>query len=191
MVCVRSYPVIEEQANVRANGNMLANRPAILTGSPTSRAAITNDPLRVRADGRTPQGRRLRDLFRSFQVAAGNPSDPASVASILAAAELTVAAEEARAALLAGSGDIEQVVRLENLAARAVRRLGVKPGVAPKAPTLAEHLARRAAERADAQSAYGVVADERTHHGPRHGDGEASEERCATFAAGLPPDGLA
>ena len=43
---------------------------------------------------------------------------------------------------------LEDVVRTDNAAARAVKSLGIKPGAAPKAPTLAEHLARRAAERA-------------------------------------------
>ena len=62
------------------------------------------------------------------------------MASILAAAGLTVAAEAARAALLAGGGDIEQVVRLENLAARAVRRLGHKLGAVPRPPSLSGHL---------------------------------------------------
>jgi hypothetical protein len=118
--------------------DMLANRPASASNSQMNRAALTNNPLRVRADGRTPRGRRIRDLFRAYQSAAGNPSDPAGVASILAAAELTVAAEEARAALLARIGDVDQVIRLENLAARAVRRLGIRPGAERKVPTLAE-----------------------------------------------------
>jgi hypothetical protein len=131
---------VQHTSNNRAL--MFAHRTTAATNPLLNRAAMTNDPLRVRADGRTPQGKRIRDLFRAFQAAAGNGSDPATVASILAAAELTVAAEAARAALLAGGGDIEQVVRLENLAARAVRRLGIK---APKPPTLGEHLSARAA----------------------------------------------
>jgi hypothetical protein len=118
---------------------MLSNRTAIALRSPTSRAAVTNDPL-VRADGRTSQGRRIRDLFRGWHLALGHPSDATVQAAILAASELTVAAETARAALLAGTGDVEQVVRLENLAARSVRRLGIKAdataGAAP--PSLAE-----------------------------------------------------
>jgi hypothetical protein len=53
---------------------------------------------------------------------------------VLAAAELIVAAERARAEFLAGRGDVEQIVRLENLAARSVRRLGIKAGSAVAAP---------------------------------------------------------
>ena len=56
----------------------------------------------------------------------GNPADALAQANALAAAELKVAAEEARAKLLAG-GDIEpdQVVKLEGAAARAERKLGI------------------------------------------------------------------
>jgi hypothetical protein len=77
----------------------------------------------------------------------GTPSDPGTQAAILAAAELVVAAECARAKVLADGGDVEQLVRLENLAARATRRLGVKPDGGSGPPSLSEHLARRARER--------------------------------------------
>jgi hypothetical protein len=128
---------------------MLATRTAAASRPTINRSRLTNDPLRVRADGRTPQGRRLRDLFRSYMVGLNNPVDPATQASVLAAAELMVAAEAARARLLAGQGDVDQVVRLENLSGRAVRKLGIRLGSASApAPTPAEYLARRAAERA-------------------------------------------
>jgi hypothetical protein len=77
----------------------------------------------------------------------GTPSDPVTQAAILAAVELVVAAERARAKFLADGGDIEQLIRLENLAARATRRLGVKPTSTSRPPTLAEHLARKLRER--------------------------------------------
>jgi hypothetical protein len=128
---------------------MLTTRTTAATNPLLNRAAVTNDPLRVRADGRTPQGRRTRDLYRSYFDAIGRPGNPAMQASVLAAAELMVAAERARAEFLAGRGDVEQIVRLENLAARSVRRLGIEAGAAVAAPlTPAEYLARRAAERA-------------------------------------------
>jgi hypothetical protein len=128
-------------------GKLALNRPSTASVPLTSRAALTNDPLRARADGRTPQGRRIRDLFRAYSSAMGSPSDPATQAAILAAAELVVAAERARAKVLADGGDIEQLIRLENLAARATRRLGVKPNCESRPPSLAEHLARRVQER--------------------------------------------
>ena len=129
------------------------NRSGTALVSLTSRAALTNDPLRARANGRTPQGRRIRDLFRAYSAAMGSPSDPATQAAILAAAELMVAAERARAEFLADGGDIEQLIRLENLAARATRRLGVKPTCEVTPLTIAEHLARRAKERSKKRGA--------------------------------------
>jgi hypothetical protein len=116
---------------------MLANRSSLTAHPSTNRAAVTNNPL-ARADGRTPQGRRIRDLYRAWQAAMGRPADATVQATILAAAELMVAAESARAALLAGTGDVDQVVRLENLAGRAVRKLGIKaPAPATSPPSLA------------------------------------------------------
>jgi hypothetical protein len=137
-----------------------AARPTI------NRSKLTNDPLRVRADGRTPQGRRLRDLFRSYLSALGNPSDPATQAAVLAAAELMVAAETARSALLAGAGDVDQVVRLENLSARAVRKLGIKPGGAKEVPgaALKAYLSSRGA---------GAPAPEKPRPAPAGRDNEA------------------
>jgi hypothetical protein len=122
---------------------LIVNRTGIASAPLTSRAALTNDPLRKRADGRTPQGRRIRDLFRAYSNSMGTPSDPGTQAAILAAAELVVAAECARAKVLGDGGDVEQLIRLENLAARATRRLGVKPNSTSKPPTLAEHLAQK------------------------------------------------
>jgi hypothetical protein len=122
-------------------------RSAVEGKSLTNRSATTNDPMRARASGRTSGGRRVRDLYRCYLAGMNNPDD-ACRAQVLAAAELTVAAENARAELLAGQGDIEQIVRLENLANRAVKRLG-KRTEAPQGPTLAEHLAKLARERPD------------------------------------------
>jgi hypothetical protein len=88
-----------------------------------ARSRRTNRPLS--AAGNTSQGRRIRDLYRAYAGALGNPDDPGTQAQLLAAVELAVAAETARAALLAGRGDVDQVIRLENLSARALRRLGL------------------------------------------------------------------
>jgi hypothetical protein len=44
---------------------MLAHRTTAATNPLLNRAAVTNNPLRVRADGRTSQGKRIRDLFRA------------------------------------------------------------------------------------------------------------------------------
>lgn len=111
----------------------------------TNRSVTTNDPMRARADGRTSAGRRVRDLYRAYLAGVSNPDD-ACRAQVLAAAELMVAAENARAELLAGGGDVEQIVRLENLANRAVRRLGIKAAEAPRL-TIREQLIAEAEAR--------------------------------------------
>jgi hypothetical protein len=124
---------------------MLAARTTAVSSSPMNRSATTNNPLRVRADGRTPGGRRVRDLYRGFFDAMGRPRDPTVQAGIIAAAELLTAAETARTELLAGRGDVEQVIRLENLSARAIKRLGIKPNAEPHksaGAALDEYLAR-------------------------------------------------
>jgi len=128
-------------------------RGGAINGKPThNRAATTNDPMRVRTNGRTSAGRRVRDLYRAYLTALGRTDDLAC-AQALAAAELVMAAENARAQLLAGQGDVEQIVRLENLANRAVRRLGIKPGAAPtltmREKLIAEAEAREAEARAE------------------------------------------
>jgi hypothetical protein len=109
----------------------------------------------------------------------GNPTEAARQADALAAAELKVACEDARTGFLVGTGnlaDIEQVVRLENLADRAVRKLGIKPGAAPAGPTLEQHLARLARERTDDDNEDDASA-ESDEGGDRHDDdaGEGAE----------------
>lgn len=91
---------------------------------PTRRSRVSNDPF-SRNNAGTARGRRVNDLLRSFLRAMSKRGNCLAQADALRAAELTVAAEEARAKLLAGEGDANGVVRLENLAARAVRKLGL------------------------------------------------------------------
>ena len=82
--------------------------------------------LTVRAPRNTAQGCRIRQLYRNF-VAKLDAANPEHQAMALTASELTVAAEDARARLLAGDQSKEAndaVVRLENTARRA--RLDLK-----------------------------------------------------------------
>src|SRR5271168_4520373 len=114
-------------------------------------AALTAKPpltVRRRIDGRTRHARRIRELAESFSAALGHPTDTAALAAITSAAELITAAEMARAALLRGVGDIDGVVRLENLAARAARKLSIKSGPPPHV-TLRDRLAAEAASEAE------------------------------------------
>jgi hypothetical protein len=137
------------------------NRSASATDAPSPRsmaaepvkqlrAARTNDPL-ARLERYTARGRRIADLVRAYLAALGHPAEIERQAAVIAAAELQVLAEEARtAALRQGlAADLDQVVRVQGAADRALRRLGIKAGAAVAAPpTPAEYLARRAAERA-------------------------------------------
>jgi hypothetical protein len=112
------------------------------------RARRTNDPL-ADTNTNTARGRRIADLVRAYLRALGNPIEIERQAAVIAAAELQVLAEEARASALKqsnGGADLDQIVRVQGAADRALRRLGIKPGK-PAAPSLAEHLAKRAAER--------------------------------------------
>lgn len=117
------------------------------------RAKKTNSPLAAH-ELKTARGRRVADLAGAFAEALGNPSDITRQAAIVAAAELAVLAEEARALALAnpGSVDLDQIVRVQGAADRAVRRLGIKPGaVADKTPTIYEIAARHRKGSAGAQ----------------------------------------
>jgi hypothetical protein len=90
------------------------------------RSRTTNDPIRSRFNLNSVGGRRVADLYKSYLRGMGDPTEPSVQANCLACAELKLAAETARADLLAGKGDIDQVVRLENLSDRATRKLGIK-----------------------------------------------------------------
>ena len=106
------------------------------------RARVTNDPaflpregsrLGTRANGWRAQERRRRDLIATLVNALGGRdaiSDLALIA-VKRAAELTCAAERARAVILTsssiGPNDLEMLSRLEGAALRAVRALGLKP----------------------------------------------------------------
>jgi len=104
----------------------------------------TTRPMVVRANGRTAQGRRIRDLFRAF-IARIDPGDVPGCAAALSAAELRVAAEVCRAALLAKAVDaamIDACVRIEGAADRAERKLS-RFAVVKQPQSLAAYLAAR------------------------------------------------
>lgn len=104
-------------------------------------ARRTNNPL-AGIDTNTGRGRRIADLVRAYLRALGNPGDIERQAAVIAAAELQVLAEEARAAALRqpGQADLNQVVRMQGAADRAVKALGIKPGAADAEPTFSDVL---------------------------------------------------
>jgi hypothetical protein len=106
--------------------------------------------IKSRAPRATPQGRRIRSLFRKH-MAKLTPGDPLHQAAAMRAAELTVAAEEMRARLLAGDTTAEEAVtRLENAARRAERDLAP---LIPKPLTWLELQQQREAEEAHEDNA--------------------------------------
>jgi hypothetical protein len=107
-------------------GSAVTLRVASAEPAKALRSRLTNRPLEVRANRHTAQGRRIADLFCSYQKALDDPDDPVALANILAASELKTSAEIMRAKLLAGEAvDPGELVKLENLADRAERRLGL------------------------------------------------------------------
>lgn len=119
----------------------------------TNRSKLTNRPRKLAGvDGRSTEGRRRRDLIDTFVAALGGTgSTPDSVMlDIVRAADLTIVAERARADALRGeSVDLSALARIEGVADRAVRRLGIKlGGVITKKLTLADYAAAKARNKA-------------------------------------------
>jgi hypothetical protein len=132
---------------------VLENRSTAVTSPSSSRAVCDELPKKQRArrtndpfsefDTNTSRGRRLADLTRAYLVALSNPAAIERQAEVIAAAELQVLAEEARALALkqVGHSDLDQVIRLQGAADRAVRKLGLdRPREVPRTRSLDEHL---------------------------------------------------
>ena len=107
-------------------------------------------------DGRTPLGRRLRDIADQLAAGLGGWSalTELQAAAVRKAAELAALAEDARAKRLKGDTTItlDDVVRLDRLAEQSVRRLGLpsaagEPAETP-APDLRTYLAKLKTEPA-------------------------------------------
>jgi hypothetical protein len=111
------------------------------------RSRATNDPAFLPpANTNLRRARRRRDLVRMFLAELPVVSDLALVA-VRRAAELTVAAEMARAAVLAGgscAADLDMLVKLEGEARRATRALGLKLDTAKPHVPLRDQLATSA-----------------------------------------------
>jgi hypothetical protein len=174
--------------------NQTANRTAAADIPPRRRSLVgerpkqqrgrrTNDPLAT-VNLNTAQGRRVADLTRAYLAALGGPVEIDRQAAVVAAAELQVLAEEARAAALreGASADLDRVVRMQGAADRALRRLGIKPGAQPKTQSLAEYLASRAAASPVAQpprDAAEAPSATETPHGAPQRDDEATESEAS------------
>jgi hypothetical protein len=128
---------------------MLAYPAHIQAGNRTETSGI----MRLRTidglDGRTVAARRARELAKSFEAELDGTITASRRLAVERAAALVALAEDAKARRRAGdqSVTLDDVVRVDGAAARAVKALGIKAAGAPKPPTLADHLARRVAKR--------------------------------------------
>ncbi len=98
-------------------------------------------------DGRTIAAKRAAALAETFAAELGELT-PALRIRVETAAALSAIAEDCQTRRLTGdrSVSLDDLIRATSAARRAVRDLGFRPGM-PTVPSLAEHLAKRAAER--------------------------------------------
>jgi hypothetical protein len=95
-------------------------------------------------DGRTRSGRRARELARQFENALGDSLTDGQRLAIARAATLTAIAEDRRTRALAGEPVLlDDLVRVERLAAQAVKALGIGQRRESAAPSLDQYLANK------------------------------------------------
>jgi hypothetical protein len=94
------------------------------------RSKTTNKPGYLAPLTPLRQTRRRRDLIRMFIAAIGPEAGDLALVQVRKAAELTVAAEGLRAAVLNGGSNAatwDALIKLDGEARRAIRALGLKP----------------------------------------------------------------
>ena len=115
-------------------------------------------------DGRTRARKRADKLVALFEREAGGTITPTMRIAIERAAALVVLSEDVSARRLSGDMriSVDDVVRIDHAAERALRRIGIGPKLAEKRPpkTLAEYVAeKRAREGAASKSDPSATAD--------------------------------
>ena len=124
--------------------DMASQHPAVTRLSNTNRSRLTNRPRKMVISARTALGRRMKDLAEGYALRLGGWSalTVGQAAAVRQAAELACLAEQARAdALRNGCVDPVGLARLEGVASRAERRLGLpKETRGTATPTLADIL---------------------------------------------------
>lgn len=121
---------------------MLENRAEIPAQSPPPARGKQRLCTLESLDGRTVAARRARELATCFETELGGNVTASQRIAVERAAALVAIAEDARARRLAGEPDVslEDLVRIDNAAARAVKALGIK-AAAPKVPSIREYIA--------------------------------------------------
>jgi hypothetical protein len=128
-------------------------RDTLATGCATTRSKVSNGTrLLQNVDGRSSSARRFRDLVRAFETEVGGNLTEVERGLIRQAAALTFKAETLQSDLVNGNPvDGDQLIRLTGTAKRILSAIGEKASKRKEpAPTLQDHLRKRAAERADA-----------------------------------------
>jgi hypothetical protein len=143
-----------------------ANRHGSASPPPASRSRSTNDPrfLPKQPLSRRALDRRRKDLVSSFLAALGGPEavNDLAMLQVRRCAELQAMCEMARANMLNGvATDMLALVRLEGVAARALRLLGIKVEQPPARARGLELARQRWAEQAQerARKAGGATAN--------------------------------
>jgi hypothetical protein len=150
--CLRAFPsTMTTPAGVALRvTEMLQNSVEIPAKKPRHMRSKTRLCTIQALDGRTLAAKRARELADGFEAELGGSVTPTMRLAIERAAALVALSEDAKARRLAGDTGVslEDIVRTDNAAARAVKALGKPAAAIPAPPTPAEYLARRAAERA-------------------------------------------
>jgi hypothetical protein len=127
----------------------VAQRKASPRPSANNRSQVTNGKrLLAGIDGRSSRGRRLRDVMHQLTADLGGP-DAVTVTQgmlIKQAAALTLVVEDMQARVVNGEAvDPTDLTRLTGSLTRVLSKLGIREKAKPKAPTLREIAAARAA----------------------------------------------
>jgi hypothetical protein len=127
----------------------MAGPPATHCSSITNRTRLLQG-----TDGRTSSSRRYRDLVRAYEGEVGGVLNELERGLVRQAAALALRAEQMQSAIVRGEPvDTDVMIRLSSTCKRIVEAINAKAAKRrPSAPTLAEHLAKRSAERARASA---------------------------------------
>jgi len=134
-------------------------RDTLATSCATSRSKLSNGTrLLQNVDGRSSSARRFRDLVRAYETEVGGNLTEVERGLIRQAAALTFKAETLQSDLVNGNPvDGDQLIRLTGTAKRILSAIGEKASKRKEpAPTLADHLRKRAelaAERPSGEAA--------------------------------------
>lgn len=130
---------------------MQALQPRIKPTSATVRSRVSNrSRILPGVDGRSATARRFRDICRSYELEAGGDVSEVERDLIPQAAGLMVRGEQMLGALIHGEPiNNDELVRISWTAKRLLETIRAKADKRkPTGPTIADYLARKAAEKA-------------------------------------------